>query len=389
MAVTVHRWRPEVEPLIYYGDAASYHHWEFRTLLEQAQEAASRTAASDPTDGSALTNGEGDAEEEFPTTAAPPSKPEPSQSRCDPDRDVMRDRYTLVSKIMEGLQGDAFLIARDMGIAALVADQGLRNLVKKVKETAFGKADGKGKNLTLEQRRAKLAEIKSKSKCLRCRGTGHWAGDPIGRFPNDKWKTTTPASQSKTVMVAYMSESSDSADDGACTVLTPGRGEAPTACRKSESNSQGQAHQCTCRCTHRWSQFILRTTCIPRTSFLPVSEHPLPKPKSKSVAKKNPPNPPLAQKCAVCTDFVRQGSTAYTIKKTCRDDCGHSIVERRDDDIWEYPFQDCPHELEEVPRVFSGPFANSVDVSSMRFPQKPEDNVLLLHSVLRRPPSLP
>ena len=154
-----------------------------------------------------------------------------------------------------------------MGIAALVADQGLRNLVKKVKETAFGKADGKGKNLTLEQRRAKLAEIKSKSKCLRCRGTGHWAGDPIGRFPSDKWKTTTPASQSKTVMVAYMSESSDSADDGACTVLTPGRGEAPTACRKSESNSQGQAHQCTCRCTHRWSQFILSMTCISRTSF--------------------------------------------------------------------------------------------------------------------------
>ena len=74
----------------------------------------------------------------------------------------------------------------------------------------------------------------------------------------------------------------------------------------------------------------------------PVSEHPLPKPKSKSIAKKKPPNPPLAQKCTVPTDFPQQGSTAYAIKKTCSD-CGHSTVERRED-IWEYPFQDCPHE---------------------------------------------
>ena len=135
---------------IYHGDAASYHDWEFRTLLRvellEAQEAASRTAASDPTDGSGVTNGQGDAEEEFPTTAAPPSKPEPSQSRCDPDRDVMRDRYTLVSKIMEGLQGDAFLIARDMGIAALVADQGLRKLCE----------EGEGELIVSEsQRRSK------------------------------------------------------------------------------------------------------------------------------------------------------------------------------------------------------------------------------------------
>ena len=61
---------------IYHGDAASYHDWEFRTLLRvellEAQEAASRTAASDPTDGSGVTNGQGDAEEEFPTTEAPP-----------------------------------------------------------------------------------------------------------------------------------------------------------------------------------------------------------------------------------------------------------------------------------------------------------------------------
>ena len=72
---------------IYHGDAASYHDWEFRTLLRvellEAQEAASRTI-----DGSGVTNGQGDAEEEFPTTEAPPSKPESSQSKkaYDPDR---------------------------------------------------------------------------------------------------------------------------------------------------------------------------------------------------------------------------------------------------------------------------------------------------------------
>ena len=107
--------------------------------------------ASDPTDGSGVTNGQGDAEEEFPTTAAPSSEPESSQSKkaYDPDRDVARDRYTLVSKIMEGLRGDAVLIARHMGIAGLVADQGLRNLVKnfKVKENVSPRASEEAKEL--------------------------------------------------------------------------------------------------------------------------------------------------------------------------------------------------------------------------------------------------
>ena len=95
---------------IYHGDAASYHDWEFRTLLRvellEAQEAvSSRSAASDPTDGSGVANGQGDAEEEFPTTEAPSSKPESSQSKkaYDPDRDVTRDPHTLVAKIIEGL----------------------------------------------------------------------------------------------------------------------------------------------------------------------------------------------------------------------------------------------------------------------------------------------
>ena len=48
---------------------------------------------------------------------------------------------------MEGLWGDAFLIARDMGMAALVADQGFRNPVKKVKENVFPRASEEAKEL--------------------------------------------------------------------------------------------------------------------------------------------------------------------------------------------------------------------------------------------------
>ena len=67
---------------------------------------------------------------------------------------------------------------------------------------AFGKARGKGKgkskgkgkgkgkvvrsNLTLEQRRDKLRSLKAKSKCLRCGGIGHWAGDPECKFPTSR-----------------------------------------------------------------------------------------------------------------------------------------------------------------------------------------------------------
>ena len=65
---------------------------------------------------------------------------------------------------------------------------------------AFGKAKGKkgrkgsGKSkgkvvrssLTLDERRDKLRALKAKSKCLRCGGTGHWAGDPECKFPTQQ-----------------------------------------------------------------------------------------------------------------------------------------------------------------------------------------------------------
>ena len=79
------------------------------------------------------------------------------------------------------------------------ADAGHAIQLQLAANAAFGKAKGKGKrpkgkgkgkgkvarsHLTLEQRRDKLKALKAKSKCLRCGGTGHWAGDPECKFPN-------------------------------------------------------------------------------------------------------------------------------------------------------------------------------------------------------------
>ena len=93
---------------------------------------------------------------------------------------------------------------------------------------------------------------------------------------------------------------------------------------------------------------------------------PLPKPKSKSAAKKTPPNPPI-EKCTNCRDFTFKGSIAYTVKKTCRD-CGHVTVTRREES-YQFAFENCPTRMlitVEVPRYFFARFANSVETSSMR-----------------------
>ena len=69
-------------------------------------------------------------------------------------------------------------------------------------------------------------------------------------------------------------------------------------------------------------------------------EPPSPLPKQHTRLRK-PPNPPK-EKCAVCTQFTRQGSTGYTIKETCLP-CGHATTTRREM-IPQYTFEECPHE---------------------------------------------
>ena len=89
---------------------------------------------------------------------------------------------------------------------------------------AFSKAKGKGKcfgqrvfkgkgqgkvvrsQMSIQQRRAKLRELKSKSKCLRCGRMGDWAGDSGYKFANK------PQAPKPSANLAYESESSD--DEG-------------------------------------------------------------------------------------------------------------------------------------------------------------------------------
>ena len=54
--------------------------------------------------------------------------------------DAGRDRS--MNKIVEGLRGDAFLIARDLGFETLTQDGGLERLVERIKSHVFPRALG-------------------------------------------------------------------------------------------------------------------------------------------------------------------------------------------------------------------------------------------------------
>ena len=49
----------------------------------------------------------------------------------------------------------------------------------KVKGKGKGKGKYKGNNLSLEERKKRLAELKSRTNCQACGARGHWAGDDI------------------------------------------------------------------------------------------------------------------------------------------------------------------------------------------------------------------
>ena len=194
---------------------------------------------------------------------------------------------------------------------------------------AFGKAKGKkgkGKGkviksgLTLAQRRAKLQEIKSKSRCMRCGATGHWAGDPACKFPGARkpspsngpsQKGSSP--QARMAMLACISESScdeeevvlspSTLDHAAAFVVCPkpSRREQPRASDEVSSDismaarpkvmpkspppqAQGYASQASSS----------SSTAVVQAYRGPVAK--MPAPKSKSVAKRTPPFPPL-EKC--------------------------------------------------------------------------------------------
>jgi len=105
---------------IYHGDAGHFHDWEFRTRLRIL---LFESASADPV---VAAEDEDEETEDMPTfsdlsgqknTSKPPSTPSSGKAggaRSTSTKPV--DRGPLVSKIVEGLRGDAFAIARDVGL---------------------------------------------------------------------------------------------------------------------------------------------------------------------------------------------------------------------------------------------------------------------------------
>ena len=125
----------------------------------------------------------------------------------------------------------------------------------------------------------------------------------------------------------------------------------------------------------------------------------MPAPKSKSVAKRTPPFPPL-EKCRDCEEFSYKGSTAYTIKATCFA-CGNSTTTRREE-RYPYTFENCPHEVVDrrgssktTSRVFCKQCGNFVheepaDLRKQRVAvgkrteETPEDVFCVVQNILKR-----
>ena len=98
--------------------------------------------------------------------------------------------------------------------------------------TGKDKGKGKGKRvvrtqLSIQDRKVRLASLKKNSRCLRCGGYGHWAGDPECKMPNKKPNATAsvPGQVPSQGKVAYFALSDSSGDDGGplpCVVIGAG-----------------------------------------------------------------------------------------------------------------------------------------------------------------------
>ena len=150
---------------IYWGDPASFHDWSFvpnsassyttkpkrnkqrsRTLLMHLLMKGSHGHQNRMKDSPS---------EEFepePREAAGPPKPKagatsPKASSVKSDKSSIIDRSVLVNKIVEGLRGDAFLLARDLGLETLSRPGGLERLVEVIRNHVFPRALEESKEL--------------------------------------------------------------------------------------------------------------------------------------------------------------------------------------------------------------------------------------------------
>ena len=276
------------------------------------------------------------------------------------------------------------------------------------KGKSFGKPKGKGKgkivksNLTIDQRRRKLTELKSKSKCLRCGVIGHWAGDPECKFPGSKSGAPGKPAPKPAAHFADMSDSSD--DDGVTLTASPDRdrdavammavrqakpSSRPSRAAASSSNvglisrdldvtMRPEDHGCIFpvgqfKGLSFWNVLFEQTGYYhhakkhtPKSPYyatwlnwvdkyfvvgadgIHLREVPVEHVEhrdllvTRETGRRKPPNPPLPNKCQECREFTKQGSTGYTIRKTCLV-CGHSETTRRDMVPLMTP-ENCPHD---------------------------------------------
>ena len=81
--------------------------------------------------------------------------------------------------------------------------------------------------LSIQDRKVRLASLKKNSRCLRCGGYGHWAGDPECKMPNKKPNATAsvPGQVPSQGKVGYFALSDSSGDDGGplpCVIIGAG-----------------------------------------------------------------------------------------------------------------------------------------------------------------------
>ena len=217
---------------IYNGDPASFHDWEFRTLMrrklyEDAIRSRKKTdaAKSDATGTDDATSSDQPAEDEEPHTE-PGDEAEDEEPADDEDGSPVKSgistgkgkgltksklkglkgakkrgvlslssksgdmdettsyaRTEMVHRILEGLRDEAFELARDMGVESLTAPGGLRSFVEKMREVVFPCATEEARELfRAGQKHGVLSRQPGESMLsyvsphlLKCMGTFHRA----------------------------------------------------------------------------------------------------------------------------------------------------------------------------------------------------------------------
>ena len=97
-----------------------------------------------------------------------------------------------------------------------------------------------------------------------------------------------------------------------------------------------------------------------------------PRPRGRAAPRK-PPHPPLPERCAGgCSDYSYAGSTAYTVRMTCRT-CGHSTTARRNENFTHTP-DNCPHTITDkressktTSRTYRRQCGSFIDETTMQF----------------------